>query len=206
MANQLVLRNVNGREGVLNFSDIGPLVQVLSSIDRGHVNALRSSARQLIAPVRDSIRNNIKSTPPLSQMTPKVIPGRLTWGTGQPANATKIETPYLKKKAKYNSIARVKTLSAATGLADMGGRGRRYIAKYPYTREYPYSLSPTGMRKHRITRAGSEKFIENLNARLGQAPSRMVWPAAEKSLPAAREKFRGVLQTYYDQVNVRLRS
>ena len=208
MAEKLVMQTVNGRVGVVSFSNVSPMIEVLRSIDRGHVNALRARGREIATPVRDAIKGGIPGSAPISGMIPKVIPGRLTWNTGVVANATKIDTPYLKKKAKFNSIVRVRTLSPALSVADMAGRSGRRVAKYPYTREYDYSLSPTGKRKHRITHAGSMKFIQSLDSSSSSRQkhaSRFVWPSAEKALPKARNEMLKVLQVYYDQVNARLR-
>lgn len=208
MASPLVVSNVNGR-GVLKISDVRPLMQVLASIDKGHVVALRAEGREIAKPVESAIKQGIPATSPISGFVPKVIPGRLTWNTGVSAQATKIDTPRLKVRAKFNSIVRVKALSPALTLGDMAGRSKRFVARYPYTREYPYSRSATGMRKHRITHEGSLKFISNMDRASSvkqRHASRFVWPSAEKALPAAREKFVGVLQRYYDQVNTRLRS
>jgi hypothetical protein len=184
------------------------MIQILGQIDREHVKALRARSREIAKPVEDAIRRGIPSAPPISGMTPKVVPGRLTWNTGFPANSTTIQTPRLSKKKQYNSIARVRTRSAALGIADMAGRSRRAMNRYEFTREYPYSLSPTGSRKHRISAAGSRKFIENLDAGRGVkkgSASRFVWPSAEKALPAARYKMIGVLNKYAAIVNARLR-
>jgi hypothetical protein len=157
---------------------------------------LRANAREIARPVEDAIKRGIPSAPPISGMTPAVVPGRLTWNTGFPANSTTIQTPRLAKKKQYNSIARVRTRSAALGIADMAGRSRRAMNRYEFTREYPYSLSPTGSRKHRISATGSRKFIENLDSGRGVkkgSASRFVWPSAEKALPFARYKMENVL-------------
>ena len=202
------MRTVNGRVGVVSFSNVAPMIEVLRSIDRGHVNALRARGREIAIPVQNEIRGGIPGAQPITQMKPAVIPGRLTWNTGVAANATKIDTPYLKKKAKFNSIVRVRTLSPALALADMAGRSGKHIARYRYTREYPYSRSPSGMRRHEIKRSASIGFIEALNASPSakqKHASRFVWPSAEKALPKARNEMLKVLQVYYDRVNTRLR-
>lgn len=201
------MSSARGRVAVA-FTDVQPMIQILGQIDREHVKALRANAREIARPVEDAIKRGIPSAPPISGMTPAVVPGRLTWNTGFAANSTTIQTPRLAKKKQYNSIARVRTRSAALGIADMAGRSRRAMNRYEYTREYPYSLSPTGMRRHRITATGSRKFIENLDSGRGVkkgSASRFVWPSAEKALPAARYKMIGVLNKYATIVNARLR-
>ena len=196
-----------GRSSVA-FTDVRPMIQILGQIDKGHVVALKAEAREIAKPVEQAIRRGIPSAPPISGMTPKVIPGRLTWNTGFPANSTTIQTPRLAVKKRFNSIARVRTRSAALGIADMAGRSRRAMNRYEFTREYPYSKSPTGYRKHRITASGSRKFVDALDAGRGVkkgSASRFVWPSAEKALPAARYKMVVVLNKYADIVNARLR-
>lgn len=200
-------KDSNGRVSI-SFNDFQTMIRVLGEIDKGHVVALKSEARQIAKPVEDAIRRGIPSSPPLSGMTPKVIPGRLTWNTGFPANSTTIQTPRLAVKKKYNSIARVRTRSAALGVADMAGRSRRAMNRYPYTRDYPYSRSATGYRKHKITTNGSQKFVMNLNSGAGVkkgSASRFVWPSAEKALPFAQYKMESVLNKYADIINARLR-
>jgi hypothetical protein len=197
----------NGRVAVA-FTDVRPMIKILGEIDRGHVVALRAKAREIAKPVEDAIRRGIPSAPPLSGMTPKVIPGRLTWGTGFPVKSTTIQTPRLAVKRQYNSIVRVRTRSGAVGIADMAGRSRRSMNKYEYTREYPYSRSKTGQRKHKITRIGSQKFIMNLNSGRGVvkgSASRFVWPSGEKALPFAQYKMESVLNQYATLVNAKLR-
>lgn len=199
--------SVNGRNAVA-FTDVRPMIQILGQIDKGHVVALKAESRQIAKPVEDAIKRGIPASPPISGMTPKVVPGRLTWNTGVPANKTSIQMPRLAVKRKFNSIARVMTHSAALAVADMAGRSRRAMNRYEFTREYAYSKSPTGYRKHRITSNGSRKFIESLDSGRGVkkgSASRFVWPSAEKALPLARYKMVGVLNKYADIVNARLR-
>jgi hypothetical protein len=197
-----------GERSAVSFSDVNYMFKVLGTIDREHVKNLRKEAKQIAKPIQAAVRRGIPSRPPISGMIPKVIPGRLTWGTGKPAKSVTIQAPPLKKKAKYNSIARVRTWSAAVGIADMAGRSRRSMNKFEYTRDYPYSRSPSGSRKHRITAVGSRKFIENLNYGKGvkkSSASRFVWPSGESALPEAKLKMIVVLNKYYNIVNAQLR-
>jgi len=203
------MTSASGRVAVA-FTDVQPMIQILGQIDKGHVVALRAKAREIAKPVEDAVRRGIPAAPPISGMTPKVVPGRLTWNTGFPANSTTIQTPRLAKKKQYNSIARVRTRSAALGIADMAGRSRRSMNKYTRTRQYPYSGpgNQGGMRDHAISIAGSRKFIENLDSGRGVkkgSASRFVWPSAEKALPFARYRMEVVLNKYAAIVNARLR-
>lgn len=196
-----------GRPAVA-FTDVRQMITVLGQIDKGHVVALKAQAREIAKPVEQAVRRGIPSAPPISGMTPKVIPGRLTWNTGFPANSTTIQTPRLAVKKKFNSIARIRTRSAALGIADMAGRSRRAMNRYEFTPEYRYSRSATGYRKHRITANGSRKFIDALDSGRGVvkgSASRFVWPSAEKALPYARYKMENVLNKYAVIVNARLR-
>jgi len=113
-------------------------------------------------------------------------------------------------KKKYNSIVRVRTRSAALGIADMAGRSRKSMNKYERTRQYAYSGPGNigGMRDHKISRSGSRQFIDNLDSgrrvKKGSA-SRFVWPSAEKALPQARYKMIIVLNYYAGIVNAKLK-
>ena len=197
-----------GDRAAVSFSDINYMFKVLGTIDTGHVKKLRQRAKVIAKPIQVAVRRGIPNKPPISGMIPKVIPGRLTWGTGKPAKSVTIQTPRLKVKAKYNSIARVRTWSAAVGIADMAGRSRRSMNKYEFTREYPYSRSPSGYRKHRITPNGSRQFISNLGFGRGikkNSASRIVWPSGESALPEAKAKMVVVLNEYYNIVNAQIR-
>jgi hypothetical protein len=202
--------SASGRASV-SFTDVRQMITILGQIDREHVKKLKARAREIAKPVEDAVRRGIPSTPPLLKgMTPAVIPGRLSWNTGFPANSTTIQTPRMAVKKKYNSIARVRTRSAALGLADMAGRSRKYMNKYAETKPYPYSGPGNvgGMRKHKNTIARSTKFIQNLNSGRGvvkNSPSRYVWPSGLKALPIARYKMEIALNEYVAIVNARLR-
>jgi hypothetical protein len=194
-----------GERSAVNFSDINYMIRVLRTIDTNHVKALRKESKQIAKPVQDAVRRGIPSRPPISGMLPKVVPGRLTWNTGKPAKSVTVQTPRLKQKAKYNSLARVRTWSAAVGIADMAGRSGRSVGKYAETRVYPYKQ---GFRKHKINPEGSREFIRNLNSGVGvkkSSASRFVWPSGEKALPMARSRMIGVLNRYYNIVNTKLR-
>lgn len=198
----------SGARAAVSFTDVNYMIKVLRTIDPNHVKALRKEAKQIAKPVQNAVRRGIPSTPPISGMIPKVIPGRLTWGTDKPANSVTVQTPRLLKKRKYNSIARVATQSAALGIADMAGRSGRHVAKYAETRDYRYSRSASGMRKHRINPQGSRRFLISLNAGRGvkkNSASRFVWPSGEKALPEAKVRMVIVLNKYYNIVNAQLR-
>ena len=203
------MSSASGRTAVA-FTDVRPMIQILGQIDKGHVATLRSKAREIAKPVEDAVKRGIPAAPPISGMTPKVVPGRLTWNTGFAANSTTIQTPRMAVKKKYNSIARVRTRSAALGIADMAGRSRRHMNKYSRTRPYAYTGPGNvgGMRDHKITAIGSRKFVDNLNSGVGvkkSSASRFVWPSAEKALPLARYKMIVVLNYYAGIVNARLK-
>lgn len=197
-----------GARSAVSFSDVNYMIKVLGTIDKNHVKALRKDAKEIAKPVQKAVRRGIPSSPPISGMLPKVIPGRLTWGTDKPANSVTLQTPRLVKKRKYNSIVRVRANSAALSIADMAGRSGRSIGKYAETRDYRYSRSKTGMRKHRINPRGSRRFIMSLNAGRGvkkRSASRFVWPSGEQALPEAQSKMVSVLNKYSNIVNAQLR-
>jgi hypothetical protein len=75
------------------------------------------------------------------------------------------------------------------------------------TREYPYK---GGTRSHRVDGTGIKnpkrayKYARQgdaLLANLRGSASRYVWPAAERSLPAAKAQIEAVLRNAYDQIN-----
>lgn len=189
------------RPGDIAITDYRELIKELKKIDGELPKAMQRSFKHIGEPVRKGIREAIPSKPPLSGMRKKVIPGRVTWGTGKPARSALISAGRPKIKAGAFTIARIKVGSPGTIIADMAGASDRFTNSRRRTKPYKYSLSPTGERSHRITFAGSAKFKRNLTSRLGGKASRMVYPGAEKELPRARDRADETIDKYVNHVN-----
>lgn len=142
-----------------------------------------------------AIIDAIPTDAPLSKMAwPRAT---LQWGKvtkGKKAGGAKSTTIRFRTQAGGKSLTStllaVRTNSAATSVADYAGRKGNYIgAGYkksgyskPMVRTYSDGSQSVQFRRQ-ATRKGGQAFIRNLNDRLGNAPSRMAWKAAEKSLP-----------------------
>lgn len=140
-----------------------------------------------------AIKNAIDNDSPLSGMRK---PGAsLQWGKAKKGSGgAKSTTIRFRTKAGGKSLTStllgIRINSAATSVADMAGRSRRYIgAGYknsgmskPIRRTYADGSQSVEFQR-RATRRGGEAFINNLNDKLNNRPSRMAWKAVEKDLP-----------------------
>lgn len=194
-----------GYKAEIMISDYRQIMKELVKIDKELLKGLKKNYREIAQPVSEGIKSRISSVPPLSGMRKRVVPGRLTWGTGKPARSTTVRVPRQSKKRNSWAISQIRVNSAATIMSDMAGKSNRFTGKKRITELYRYSLSPTGTRKHRISREGSRMFIANLDARLGGRASRMVYPGAEEKLPQARNQMEQAINEAVDTINRELR-
>jgi hypothetical protein len=155
-----------------------------------------------------AIRNAIPTTSPLSGMTK---PGAtLQWGKvtkGAKSGGAKATTIRFRTKAGGRSLTTtllgIRVNSAASSVADMAGRSGNYVgAGYkasgfskPIRRTYSDGGQSVEFRR-RASVAGGEAFIRNLNKKLGNNPSRMVYKAVEKSLPQTSKEVQFVVDKW----------
>lgn len=186
-----------GQKAYIEISDYRWLIKSLGQINDEAQKEFKKQIRKAASPVQDEIKKSIRANRlgrkgMMRGFAPKAIPGRLTWGTGKPAASAIISTPRVNAKRNALSVARVRVSSPATVVADMAGKSNKATNRKAYTDPYEYSLTPKGSklhntqpgyRIHKITITGSRKFIQNLNSRLGNTASRMVYPGAEKAMP-----------------------
>ena len=199
----------------------------LRRIEPDLVKEMRREVRVIANPLRSAIKTSIPKQAKLSHMREftksgaKSI-GRLAWGAGKPANYTSLDLKKPNRKKKEGtSLARILVSSPATVMADMAGRSGKYIGARPYaaaTKRNAYVIPsgkykgdlgyayryPNGViagRKHRNTGGQGRGMIENL----GGKPSRYVYSAVERSLPAARFEIRKIVNEYAVKVNRRTR-
>lgn len=195
----------SGSSGDLSVLDIRNLQKRLKAIDPKLRTQLVRDAKAVAAPTVSAVKSAIGSVTPNSGM---LRPGaRLNWnnaidGKGRSHKAQDVKPQFrtsMSGRSEKTSLVRVKVGNPAVALADMGGRSGRYInAGYKgsgYTREYPYK---GGTRRHKVN--GQFKGIEG---KIGGSASRFVWPAAEKSLPAAREAIEKILRDAYARINAK---
>jgi hypothetical protein len=221
----------NGQRYSMKLTDYKALVKELGKIDQSLVKGMKAEFKQIAQPVADEIKSSISKVSKTGPLGPRKNPklggmrpgfdnsGRLAWGRKAALNGakpfaadstlTQINPRYKKGGGKYRAIARVRTRSAGTGLADMAGRSGRYVNSKARTKPYEINLFGKGIvkRDHRINNQG-KRLIENLNSgasgKLKSSASRYVWPAAEKAIPKFQSEAKRVLEKNYDEINRRL--
>jgi hypothetical protein len=139
-----------------------------------------------------AIKNAIPDVAPLSGFTK---PGAtLKWGEARTGSGAKSTTIRFRTKAGGRSLTTsllsIRLNSGATSVADMAGRSGRSTGmghrstgfSKPIRRTYADGSQSVEFRRRATKKAGNA-FIRNLNAELGNRPSRMAWKAVEKDLP-----------------------
>jgi hypothetical protein len=159
-----------------------------------------------------AIRNAIPTTSPLSGLDPN---GRgrnatLQWGKvtkGAKSGGAKSTTIRFRTQSGGKSLTAtllgIRVNSAASSVADMAGRsgasvGRGYKGSgrtKPTVRTYKDGSQSVLFTKPATQKAGLA-FIRNLNSRLGNQPSRMVYKAVEKSLPQTSKDVQFVIDKW----------
>jgi len=201
-----VAQRVNVKSGdriEIQITDWRFLVRETRKVDPRLIETFKKNAKRIGRPVERAVQSGIPNRFPIRGMQPKVIPGRMTWGTVLPARATELKVDTRMRK-KGKSIVSVWVNSPATAMADVankvGQRGGRL------TREYDYSRSPTGKRRHRINGQGSGMVTALNKAKFKKSePSRMVWPSAEKALPAVNVEMYALINQTAQNLNAEIR-
>lgn len=213
-----------GQRTGLYLTDYNDLIRELNRIQPTLVKGLQKDYKRIAKPVQTAVKTGIPVAPPTSGIHhknpqrnrsgfyPVVMPGRVTWGANyqnksRPVRSVFIETPAVSKASRTMkrfgtgafSVARLRVNNAAVVLADMAGSSGKYIDKYPRTREYDYSRSKTGKRRHRINGQGRAMIRA-----LGGKPSRFAWPGANKALPKAKAETKTVLAKAFTVINRRM--
>lgn len=220
-----------GNSAGMYITNYEELIRELNRVQPTLVTQLRAEYRQIAKPVQTAVKAAIPSDAPTSgrhakkrQSTrsgfyPRVVPGRLSWSANshnknRPVDSVGIQTIPAGKarrnikgnKKAQAAIVRLKIDNAATVMADLAGTSRKYINKNSRTRPYIYSRSKTGSRTHRINNQGVS-MIEALGRKLGASTekSKMIYPAAEKSIPMIIPKMNAALGRAYGKINRRMR-
>lgn len=189
----------------LTVTDIRTLQKRLKEIDPKLRTQLVRDSKKVAEPIVTNIKSAIARVTPNSGM---LRPGaRLNWNNAIDAKGRSHPTLDVKPqfrtsmsgRSNETSLVRVKVGNPAVSLADMGGRSGRYLnAGYQgsgFTREYSYK---GGTRKHRVNGQ-----FRGIREKIGGAPSRFVWPAAENSIPQARQQIEKILRDAYTRINAK---
>lgn len=215
--------------GYIAFTDYRDLIKELRKIDPSYANQLRRNFKRIAKPIQTSVSKVIPKKHPtsgihvrgaknVSGFKPVVVPGRLSWsanaqnGNVQPRHVVVRLTKQrsFRKLADIGkmSIVKVEVDNAAVVMADMAGRSRKYINKKSITRQYPYSRSATGSRRHRINYQGVG-MIKALNRgkNIQQAEaSRWIWPTANKQLPMVQKEIDTAIADANRLINERMKT
>jgi hypothetical protein len=143
------------------------------------------------------IKTKINSIQPLSGFL--ADRGRLGWGVGVPAD--KVTTQFrtsMGGRSLTTTLLRVKVWSPAVIIMDMAGRSGANIGRGRRND----NATPTARRRNANQNKG-EAFIRSLNTEIGGRASRIVYPAAEASLPALRAETERVLDAAMRRYNMK---
>jgi hypothetical protein len=167
------------------YSNVRELNRRLDLIDVKLRRELQNEAKKPAKVIQDAI---VKAIPAFSPFLGKRIDGwshngRTSWNNS--VNYKKQRVPAKSVSVNFKGTGSKRTL--ITSLV-------RVVANAPSV-----AIADTARRAR--TKQGVA-FIESLNARLGGNPSRIVWPAVERQLPAVEAEVRMVLDKYTKMVRL----
>lgn len=192
--------------GNYSVTQIRTLQRALKNIDPKLRRELLREAKKPAKPVQQSVIAAIGKVTPNSGLQR----GRLNWNgsidaKGKSHKPTDVKINFRTQsngRSKETTLVRVRAASPAVTFADMAGRSGKYIdAGYKGSgRTRPYAWrSPSGVYIQRTHAVRGQ--IEGIFRKLGRKASRFIWPAAERSIPQARNEIDQVIQKYIDIVN-----
>lgn len=172
--------NQTAQQNNVVVSDWRFLVRELKKIEPSVLANFKANAKEIGKPVESAVKSGIPIRRPMRGFEPKKEPGRLTWGGKMEVRTTQLKVDTrIRKRGK--SIVSVWVMSPAVALLDMANSPRN---DGKFTREYDYSRSPTGKRKHYIN-GQSRAMLDKLASSSGvkkRDPSRYAWPSAEGAM------------------------
>ena len=181
-------------------SDYKYIIRELNKVEPDLVKALKKDFREIGNTVRQGIQGNIPVEPKLRGMKRKLSPVGKTWNTTRRAKTVKVVLRSPKRaQDKNRAIVQLQVLSPATIIADMAGRGNASIDGQ-MTQLYVYPRAASGKRKHKVNGQGRAMI-----RKLGESPSRYVYPGAEEKMPEALQKTKdvvsGAIQEIENKIN-----
>ena len=180
----------------MSVTDARELQKRLKAIDPTLRTQLIRDAKDAGKPLQGAIKNNLSGFTPLSGMRGK---GRMGFGQGVKFDATLLSfRARSSRHGNETSLVSVRTKSPIASVVDMAGKSGRFIGKGSkatpgYSREFQRNGKTM---KYKVTTQG----ISLIRA-LGSQPSRLVWPAVEKALPAVENAINTILINAYKLVN-----
>lgn len=182
-------------DDVVKFVGVKEMVAVLRQVEPELLKQLRKDIRSIAAPAVSSIRSNVPSIAPLSGMSNG---GRLAWSGAKVSVSITPNQRSVAWGSTTSNLAAILTKGVSgQGLviADMAGRGGGKQRKNN-TRVYPYK---GGQRSHRVNGQG-QAMIRNLAGK----PSRYVYPAIERQLPAVRVAVADSIESMAKTINAKI--
>lgn len=205
----------NNYKSEIAITDFRKLIKELRKIEPTYVSDFYKQAKEIAKPVQAEIIRGIPPSAPISGMRAKSQRARLGWGVGKRAKSVAVKTQrtvkrsssFAKGKSNQYSVAYVAAQSPGTVLADMAGKSRKWVNKYPLSREHEINLFGRGVivkRRYKMNNQGVA-MIDALTAARSKA-SRFVWPSALRALPQAKKEVARLISKANDVINSRLRS
>ncbi len=198
-----------------SVQDIRALQKKLRDIRPGLRTEFLREVKAIGKEPEKAIRDAIPTESPLSGLNPATrgINATLQWGKvtkGAKSGGAKSTTIRFRTQAGGKSLTAtllgIRVNSAASSVADYAGRSGRYIGKgyrgsgYSKLIRRTYKDGSQSVEfRRKATAKGGQAFIRNLNAELGNSPSRMAWKAVEKSLPATSKSIQFVIDKWLIQ-------
>jgi hypothetical protein len=192
---QMLMKSSKG--GDFTVQEIRELQRKLKAIEPKLRTEFVREVKSIGKAPQKAIQTAIPTTPPLSGLDAngRGKNAKLQWGKSKRGVGAKSTTIRFRTQAGGKSLNTtllgIRVNSAATSVADMAGRSKKYVgAGYrgsgyskPIVRTYKDGSQSVEFRR-RASRKGGEAFIKNLNDAIGgKRPSRMAWKAVERNLP-----------------------
>lgn len=200
---QVLLQNANGN--AWSVQDIRALQKKLKAIEPSLRTEFLREVKAIGKAPNEAIRKAIPDVSPLSGMTSRGA--TLKWGQARSGSGAKSTTIRFRTQAGGRSLTTtllaIRLNSAASSVADMAGRSRRYIGKgykgtgfsKPIRRTYADGSQSVEFRRRATSKAGNA-FVNNLNKSLGASASRMAWKAVQKDLPRVSKSIQFVVDKW----------
>lgn len=190
----------------IEITDWRFLAKELRKVEPKVMSRFKREAKEIGKPVENAIKKAIPNKIDIRGMQPKVVPGRMAWGAGVSARKTSMKINTKSYKRKGTSIVSVWAWSPALAMLDMAKNAGRGDGKL--TREYEYSKSPTGTRRHRINGQGAgllKGAAKSKKLQRTDKPSRIVWPAAWKAIPEVNTEMNKFIESEARKINAEMR-
>jgi hypothetical protein len=167
--------------------DVRELQRRMKELDPKFRTEFLREIKDVGRPLESKIKTAIGTIEPLSGMLSDR--GRLGWGNGYAPDKTTVQFRTAQGgRSLTTTLLRIKIWSPAVIFMDMAGRTGKSIGKGRRND----NASPTTRRRNANLNKGNA-LIASLDRELGRNASRVIYPAAESSLPAVRQETERVL-------------